>query len=608
MCGIAGQFCIEKSASIFPNDIQNMLDIITHRGPDGEGTYISDKCSFGMKRLSIIDLEGGWQPLYNEDETLVCVCNGEIYNYVELREELLKDGHFFKSKSDVEVILHMFEKYGISFVNYLNGMFAIALYDIKNQKLYLYRDRLGKKPLFYMQEHGKLYFGSEIKSILACRDIKRKCNFKALDQIFTYNYIPTNMTSFEGVYKLMPGEYICVSTNGISISKYWELHANLTFDKEKLPEEDVMEELADLLDDAVRIRLRSDVPVGAFLSGGIDSSFVVSCASSYVKNLSTFSIGFSESEFDESYYSQKVARLLNTNHHNQIVDEKFFKLLPHTIWLNDNPHGDVSFLPSYVLSNITSKYVKTVLTGDGGDEIFGGYNKYLSFSTGVDKGMQSFFETNSVFTRDQKKLLYSGELLYSFNENDCLSNISKILDSIGIKEHDSSLDHLNLLLYLETKLLLEGNNLVKPDRMGMGNSLEARMPLLDYRVVEYVAMLPSMFKIRNGVTKYIFKKIAANRLPNEIVYRKKQMFTVPIGEWFKDSLKDISYDILLAKRTIERNLFKKEYVKKLLDDHVSGKANYTRQIRLLIIIELWHRTFIDKMSYVPNTLSELLQY
>ncbi len=606
MCGIAGQFAVDQTARIYKHDIQEMLNIIIHRGPDGEGFYESDSCSLGMRRLSIIDLEGGWQPLFNEDKSLVCVCNGEIYNYIELKQELINHGHIFQTKSDIEVILHLYEEYGTNFVKKLNGMFAIALYDTNKKTLFLFRDRLGKKPLFYLEANGKLYFGSEIKSILACKDIKRRCNYNALDYILTYNYNPTNMTSFDGIFKLMPGEYMCVTSIGITICKYWELKVNFSYDYPPKKEEDIIAELSDLLDDSVKIRLRSDVPVGAFLSGGIDSSFVVASAATEISDISTFSIGFSESKYDERKYSRLVAHYLNTTHYEQIVDDNFFSLLPRTIWLNDNPHGDISFLPSYVLANIAAKHVKAVLTGDGGDELFGGYDKYLNFAKSTNQDVASFFENNSIFSRAQKMLLYSGQLIDVLNNQNCLEYINRILKNAGIRYKNQPLDNINLLLFLETKLLLEGNNLVKPDRMGMGNSLEARMPLMDYRVVEYVSALPSIYKIKDNTTKYLFKIIAAKRLPHDIVYRRKQMFTVPVGEWLKDSLKDMAYKILLSERTMARNLFRMDTVKQMLDKHVSGKENYTRQLRLLIIIELWHRIFIDDMSNEPKELTELV--
>ena len=485
-------------------------------------------------------------------------------------------------------------------------MFAIALYDTRLRLLHLYRDRLGKKPLFYSLINGKLYFGSEIKSIISCSDFKRECNYAALDYILSYNYIPNDMTAFKNIYKLMPGEHMVISFAGIKKNKYWDLQLNYTYENDNIPERVALEDIDSLLDDSVKIRLRSDVPVGAFLSGGVDSSFVVANALSHVDNIDTFSIGFAEKKYDESPYSREVARILKTNHHEKIVDSKFFEYLPTTIWLNDNPHGDVSFLPSFVLANMTAQHVKTVLTGDGGDELFGGYDKYIKYANSDNKSILSFFETNSVFSNELKKSLYKGKMNEIHSSQDTLSYIKNIMDRFQIRDDCSTIDNINIILYLETKLLLEGNNLVKPDRMGMGNSLEARMPLMDYRLVEYVSSLPSSLKIKDGVTKYLFKKIASKRLPENIVYRKKQMFTVPIGEWFKDSLRDMMYGVLLSERTLDRGLFDPDFTRKMLDAHVAEKENYTRQLRLLFIIELWHRIYIDDLYVKPPKLIDVV--
>lgn len=599
MCGIAGQISLSNKADLKRSELTRMLNIIKHRGPDGEGRFESDNCMFGMRRLSIIDLENGWQPIYNEDKTIVCCCNGEIYNYVELQDELRRQGHVLKTESDTEVIVHLYEEFSDDFVNRLNGMFAIVLWDIRRKVLLLYRDRLGKKPLYYSIQNGIFYFASEIKCINVCPGIIRKCNYKALDYLLTYNYIPNNMTSFENVYKLMPGEYIQVNEGNVNIGKYWELGVNWEGFKTNVSEERHIDELIELMTDATRLRLRSDVPVGAFLSGGVDSGLIVALASKQIDKLQTFSIGFVEKRFDESRYSQRVADIFHTVHTSQVVDDKFFELLPTTIWLNDDPHGDISFLPSYVLANITSKHVKTVLTGDGGDELFGGYDKYINYLKDGEADINMFFEKNSVFSEEQKSKLYTEYMRKNLDDKSCLSYIDDLLHEQGI--NSNRCDKLNVLLYLETKLLLEGNNLVKPDRMGMGNSIEARMPMLDYRVVEYASRLCSKEKVKNYESKYLLKKIAARFLPEDIVYRDKQMFTVPIGEWLKGPLKSIAYDILLSKKAMDRNLFNTDYVKYMLDAHSSGAENYTRQLRLLIIVELWHRIYIDEMyTEIPD--------
>jgi asparagine synthase (glutamine-hydrolyzing) len=595
MCGIAGQLKTKKCEKpIEKSELEKMLQIIEHRGPDGQGCFLDDDIAFGMRRLSIIDLENGWQPLYNEDKTVICCCNGEIYNYLELRKNLQERNHRFMTNSDCEVIVHLYEEKGINFINDLNGMFAFAIWDSKRKKLFLARDRMGKKPLYYMFCNEKIYFGSEIKSILVCSDVRRKANLQALDYTLTYNYIPNELTAFEGIYKLKSAQYIEIGIDGEKkIVSYWDVPLNDY--NYKASEDKFLAEIESILQDAIKIRLRSDVPVGAFLSGGIDSSIVVGYASRFNKRMKTFSIGFEEQKYNELPYAKKVAQKFETEHIMEVVSSDFFSLLPKTIWMNDEPHGDVSFLPTYVLANLASQHVKTVLTGDGGDELFGGYDKYLNFIKNENWGYDTFFEKSSVFSQKDKERLYSKKFKSEINDSGCIEYITTLLNEKGIESRRNR-ESLNTLLYLEMKLLLDGNNLVKPDRMGMGNSMEARMPLLDYRLVEYIAKVPSEYKIHHGETKYILKKLAEKILPYDVVYRKKQMFTVPIGEWFKGSLKETAYKILLEEKTVSRGLFDYTMVKCMLDLHVEGKANYTRQIRLLIIIELWFRIYIDNFE------------
>lgn len=606
MCGIAGQISMKNGVCLDVDELEKMLQLIVHRGPDGKGIYEDVSVIFGMRRLSIIDLNTGWQPLYNENKTFVCCCNGELYNYKELKRDLIQRGHHFRTESDIEIIPHLYEEYGELFIEKVNGMFSIALWDSLEKRMLLYRDRLGKKPLYYMESNNILYFASEIKSILTCRNVKRKCNLKALDYLLTYNYIPNHMTAFDNIYKLMPGHYMVIQNGSIQDKEYWDIPIGERGESKNFSDEGkILEHLNNLLEDSTKIRLRSDVPVGAFLSGGVDSSIVVANASKFVKGIKTFSIGFKEQRFNELPYSRAVSELYGTKNIEEIVDSQFFDLLPATIWLNDNPHGDVSFLPTYVLSRLTAKHVKTVLTGDGGDELFGGYSKYLDFTRNNSLSYADFFENTSVFDQAKKKSLYTDSVKAHLYGTNCVNYINEYLNGMALNPKDC--DRLNILLYLETKLLLEGNNLVKPDRMGLGNSVEARMPLLDYRLVEYVFSLPSHFKIRDGETKYILKKASIlEGIPKEIIYRDKQMFTVPVGEWLKKDLRPLAYSILMDERTSSRDIFERSYVNLLLEQHMSGKANYTRQLRLLIIIELWFRIFIDNFYETTPTLSQLM--
>jgi asparagine synthase (glutamine-hydrolysing) len=605
MCGIAGQIRLFNNKKVRKEEIVKMLDIISHRGPDGMGIHESTEAIFGMRRLSIIDLESGWQPLYNEDRSISCCANAEIYNYKELRIEMELLGHKFYTHSDIEVILHLYEEYGVDFISKINGMYAIVLWDENKKRFLLYRDRVGKKPLYYTINNGILAFSSEIKSLLVCEGVKRECDKEALNSLLSYNYIPDKLTIFKGIFKLLPASYILVQDGNIKIDSYWELP--LSQNEGHYNENDIIDELAQLLDDSVQLRLRSDVPLGAFLSGGVDSSVVVGTASKYVDRLQTFSIGFNEESFNELPYANKVAAIFNTNHITETVTPSFFDLLPKTIWHNDNPHGDVSFLPTYVLSELSSRHVRVVLTGDGGDELFGGYDKYLKFAAmnNTEEDLyRAYYEDTSVFSMNEKQLLFSEKFKNDVCNIDSFYIVNDLFKQANAKTNGA--DPMNAILYSEIKMLLDGNNLVKPDRMGMANSIEARMPLLDYRIVEFVSKLPSEYKVRDNVTKYIFKKLAERILPRDIVYRKKQMFTVPIGEWLKNDLKDFAFKILLDKKTLDRGYFNEQYVRNMLEEHVGNKSNYTRQLRLLLIIELWHRIYIDNFFVVPPSIEQLV--
>lgn len=607
MCGIAGQMAIKYDHNFDESELKQMLTLLHHRGPEGTGEYIDNDIMFGQSRLSFIDLENGWQPLYNENKDLVMCCNGEVYNYIEIRDELQAKGHAFRTKSDCEMIPHLYQEYGLDFPNKINGMFAISIWDKRTKKLILCRDRVGRCPLYYTVQNSKVYFASEIKSIIACKRIVRNPNYEALDSVMTFNYIPDEKTAFEGIFKVEPGQMLIFDKMGnIEKRYYWECKSNNTFNPD-ISYEDAVSNIEELLYDAVRLRLRSDVPVGSFLSGGIDSSIVLAYAADFNRRIKTFSIGFSEEKYNELPYARVVANLFDADHNENIVNPDFFSLLPVTIWYNDEPHGDVSFLPMYVLSETTTKHVKTVLTGDGSDELFGGYTKYLDFLKRVPETYMDFYESASVFCRDFKCNLYTDEFLKITESYKPLNYIEKLLKRVGMNPVClKNEDILNPLLYLETRILLDGNNLIKTDRMGMGNSIEGRMPFLDYRLVEYAMQLPSSFKISDGVTKKIIKSVAVKRLPTDVVYRNKQMFTVPIGEWFKSSLKNDAYRILLDKRTLERGIFRRNVVKQMLDEHVSGKNNYTRQLRLLIIIELWFRIFIDDLYLQAPKLDDLM--
>lgn len=595
MCGIVGYYKFNNYEEENNMLLNKMLKRIIHRGPDAQGIYFDKKITMGMRRLSIIDVsDNGNQPFYSEDNNIIVIGNGEIYNYIELKKILLENGHKFSSNSDIEVIVHLYEEYGEKLFTYLNGMFAIAIWDKSKNKLLLGRDRTGEKPLFYYKDKDKLLFSSEIKSILEYDKYKINVNLEALNLLLTFNYVPGELTLFKDIYSLPAASYLLLTDKKLEIKKYWNFPVKEYSTKSEIG---ICADLYDLLKDSVKIRLRSDVPIGAFLSGGVDSSVILSLMAKLVDyKIDTFSIGFNNEKYNELPFAQNVANIFSTNHHTNIVNEQsFFKLLPRSIYLNDNPHGDVSFLPTYKVAELASRYVKVVMTGDGSDELFGGYDKYTAYleKYGNNFDVVTYINDISVFTPQLKQSLFNN---FSKFDTDVYFPIKTLL------ERTNKSDTLTKLLLIDQEFLLQGNNLVKPDRMGMGNSIEARMPFLDYRVIDYAAGIPAKLKINNKETKYILKKTFENILPSEILYTPKRMFTVPIGEWFKKELKCNLINILQSKKSIDRGIINRKVLDSMIQAHVQGKNNYTRQLRLLLIIELWFRYFVDgdKLENILN--------
>jgi len=586
MCGIFGYFLFNKNA-YRPNLLREMADTIPYRGPNDEG-FFEDRdhgIGLGNKRLSIIDLDHGRQPFHSSCGKISVVQNGEIFNYIELMEDLKREGVSFKTASDTEVILRLYEKYGIDFPKYLNGMFAVALYDERVKKLFLIRDRAGVKPLYFYKDQDKLYFSSEIKTILK-GDISRKINNKSLSKYFTFNYVPSPETIFENVCHIKPGHYLEISDAGIQDTKWWHIKNEAASYK---AEADIIDEFNSILKDAVRIRMRSDVPFGAFLSGGVDSSTVVGLMSQFSSSpIQTFSIGFHDERFDETPYAEEAAALFGTLHRGNKVDKEIVDLWKKVIYHCDQPHGDTSFIPTYIVSKLASESVKVVLTGDGGDELFGGYLKYKNFleRTNQEKPcLHEYARSISVFKPEDWGSLFSPQLnreLFSFNPYDF------VMQTAAEANH---MDFINQMLYLDFSMLLPGNNLVKPDRMGMAASIEARNPFMDYRMIEFSFKIRGDMKIRDGETKYIYKKAVKGLIGDNLAYRKKQMFTVPMGEWLKSTLKNYSQDVLFKESYIQ-NYLNMDYVKKLVDDHLSG-SDRTREVRQIVALEHWCHNFLD---------------
>lgn len=591
MCGIFGYF--DQNARLLSDDIlQHMGDAIRYRGPDGYGCYHDreNTVALGNQRLAIMDLKHGQQPFFSEDENIIVVQNGEIFNHIELADDLASDGFVCRTHCDTESILRLYERDGIDGLSKLNGMFAIAIYDKNIDALYLIRDRVGEKPLYFLHNHERITFASEIKSILQAVDDYAP-SLEAINQFLAFNYVPPPLTMFEGIRHVKPGTYLKITKHSVEEFIWWDISKTKARQQAEL---EWIEEFNTTINDAVRIRLRSDVPFGAFLSGGVDSSSVTGLMSKHLEvPVNTFCIGFNDAKYDESPFAQEAADKFNTRHIMQKVEPNMIDLWPMATYHCDQPHGDVSFLPTYRVAQLAAKEVKMVLTGDGADELFAGYDKYKSFFThDVDKLSDHEFQSQyldniSLFDQKGRSQLFSIEFKQQLSGLDVSNVVTPLF------ENSKAMDRINQALYIDTMLLLPGNNLVKPDRMGMAVSIENRAPFLDYRMIELAFSMPGSLKLRQGETKYLYKKAVKGLIGANLAYRKKQMFTVPVGEWFKSDLLDMCEDLLLSSRAKERNLFDYEYVEKILTDHQNNIKNNTREIRALMAIEIWFREFID---------------
>jgi asparagine synthase (glutamine-hydrolysing) len=631
MCGIAGIVSTAPGEKIDPGAIHRMCQAIVHRGPDDEGVFVKGGTGLGMRRLSIIDLAGGHQPVFNEDRTVWIVFNGEIYNFPKLREELLGRGHHFSTHSDTEVIVHLYEDMGADCVTKLRGMFAFALYDERRQSLLIARDRLGKKPLHYARQGNRLLFGSEIKAILAVAPELAEVNPEGLLQYFYFGYIPDPLTSFQKIHKLPPGHLLEWTNGEIKIRQYWNVprygtHAPMT-------EEDCLEELERRLQEAVRIRLISDVPLGALLSGGVDSSIIVALmARVSSRPVKTFSIGFRAEQFNEAEYARLVAERFGTDHHELILDPNLEETLTFLSRMMEEPFGDSSMLPTYYVSRMAREWVTVVLSGDGGDELFAGYDRYLTAMQrrkfdGLPQWLGQLY-------RDQvhdhvPAAMYGKNLAW----NATLSPLDRYLDGISFfpalhRERNlftpeflenarrlpdplrtwrhyyneaPAEDTLSRLMYLDMKTYLTADILAKVDRMSMATSLEVRVPMLDHEFVEWVAALPVDWKFRNGTRKYILKKLAERLgIPSELLHRRKQGFQLPLVEWMRSEMKDQFLRVLLEPKTLQRGYFKPSAVRALVDEHVRGRRNRSGLLWRMLVLELWHRNFLEAKANWGN--------
>ncbi len=588
MCGIAGQLSIDGG----PPDkrlVRRMATTLALRGPDDEGFYFDEHIGLGHRRLSIIDLDSGSQPIGNEDGSVWVVSNSEIYNFKELRAHLIKKGHHFSTKGDTEVIVHLYEEYGETFVEKLVGMFAFALWDKRNRKLLLVRDKFGIKPLYYFIDRHCLLFASEIKGILQYQALDKKLNYSALDDYFSFLYSTEPKTIFNNIHKLSPAHYLVYSAGKMTIKKYWDVN----FDREEVrPEKYYREGLRSSLTESVRLALQSDVPVGIFLSGGIDSSAVAVVASRLSNRpLRTFSVIFKENHFNEAPFSRVVAKTLRTNHHELLVTkEDAVRAIQKITAYLDEPFGDASCIPTYCLSEFARRSVKVVLTGDGSDELLAGYGWHAQSHEGTK--FSHFFSkpiSEVFYDEESRAKLYSADLRKS------ISQYSKLPDAETRGRKWRRFNSLDKKLYTDIKTYLPSDILLKVDRMSMMNSLEARPPYLNDIYVDFVTALPAKMKYKKGIGKYLLKKAFEQDLPASVITRKKMGFAVPMNLWLWEDgvFKDLVYDVLLDPKTRSRGIFNNRYVTHLLDQHSKLKEMNGYQIWLLFMFELWQRKFID---------------
>jgi asparagine synthase (glutamine-hydrolysing) len=626
MCGICGELRLDGTAPQKDLLLQ-MCATMRHRGPDDEGIYIGKNIGLGHRRLSIIDLSTGHQPLSNEDGSIWIVFNGEIYNFLELRPNLERKGHRFKTKTDTETIIHLYEEYGIDCVQHLRGMFAFCLWDEKKRRLFLARDRIGKKPLYYTFSKNSFLFASELKAILEDAEIDRLINQEAIHHYLTYQYVPSPITIFTQIKKLQPAHIMVVEDGKIKMfERYWKPEYT---SKTNLSEPEIIESILEILREATRIRLISDVPLGAFLSGGIDSSAIVAMMSQLMdKPVKTFSIGFPEASFNELSFAKTVADIFKTEHHEFIVKPDALDILPKIAWHYDEPYADSSCIPTYYLSQMTRQHVTVALNGDGGDETFAGYERYLAYKLtsyyervprfirdGIFASLSLFSESSSrrdfirrakrfteviaepkerryirwlsTFSNSLKDRLYSDEMKERVGDIDSVEILAESFKRSGTD------DLLDTLLFVDTINYLPEDLMVKADIASMAHCLECRSPFLDHKLVEFAASIPSNLKLKGRKTKHILKKALSKILPESILNRGKMGFGVPLSFWFRGELRDYAEELLLCKKA-DRGYFKQNEIKNLLEEHISGRVNHSYHIFSLIMLELWHQTFVDK--------------
>jgi len=631
VCGICGVAVRSGGFPVALELMASMCRTIIHRGPDDEGIHIESGVGLGTRRLSIIDLEGGHQPLGNEDGTVWAAHNGEVYNFPEIRRELEARGHAFRTRTDTEVMVHAYEEWGEDFVTRLRGMFVTAVWDRARRKLVINRDRLGIKPLYYtLLEDGTLVFGSELKSIIVHPGVRRELDPAALDLFLTLEYVPAPHSIFKGIRKLPAGHQLIYTDGTVRIEKYWDLDGDCP--RRRIGARDlpgVMDELYALLKESVQLRLISDVPLGAFLSGGIDSSTIVGLMRELgASPIKTFSIGFKDRSYNELAHARRIAELFQTEHEEFILEPKALELTEMLVRHLDEPLGDFSIFPTYLVSKMARARVTVALSGDGGDELFGGYEHYqaqklsglplagpLARTAGglvrrlppsdkkkgawnkLRRFVQAFDNPDALrhlrwmmfLAEKDKESLYSADFIGKLGG---LTDLSGIEPFASLYSRMERFDRTNAELYLDLKTYLVDDILVKVDRMSMAPSLEARVPLLDHKLVEFAFSLPGGLKVRGGETKWIFKKTMERLLPRETIYRKKEGFSIPIKHWLGAELRDMLLGYLGEKRIREEGLFNAAAIQAMIRSHLAGRENYSHQLWALLVFEIWKEKYL----------------
>ena len=627
MCGIVG-FVNKDGRTADRSVLEAMNAAIIHRGPDDDGFYVHGNVALAMRRLSIIDLASGKQPIHNADKTKWIVFNGEIYNYQELRQGLEERGHKFYTRSDTEAIIHLYDEFGVDCVQHLRGMFAFAIWDETDKSLFIARDRVGKKPLLYShQPNGDLIFGSEFQAVLKHPSITREVDYAAIDSYLSYLCVPAPQTAFKQIRKLEPGHWMRWRDGEIKTERYWLPDFSK---KIKISEEEAIVETTRIVRESTKLRMISEVPLGAFLSGGVDSSIVVALmAQESATPVKTFSIGFEEQDFSELKYAKRVAEHVGAEYHEFIVRPNALDVLPTLVDHYGEPYADSSAIPTYYVSKETREHVTVALNGDGGDESFAGYERYMAmeiaeiyrriprvlrsafiegpinayptselkktrvrdvqrfFTSANEERTQRYFRWMSTFKPAVKADIYTTDFTEALNGHEA----SDVLDRWFDKANGSGL--LDATLLTDQMTYLPNDLLVKVDIASMANSLEARSPFLDHKVIEFAASLPENLKMNRFRAKYLLKKVAARLVPNEVIYRRKMGFGVPIGQWFRGEMKDFVRGVLLSESSLTRGIIKPEMIEKYVNEHTKGDFDHAFQIWSLLMMELWFQRFID---------------